>query len=231
MTSLQDIKNKVKLFIWDFHGTLEYGNDHAVHEITNLALEQHGYERRMSMAEALFLSGRLWHEYFEHLLPDLDHDSYVTLQNTCFSISQHQPEIIAKYISLTPNALEVLDRIDQSPHSQIVLSNTRPQSLDMFLQAVNIQHYFPNPHRIAADSLSQDKLTKKDYLSHFLKDKIFPGGIVAIGDSIGDVELAECHPAGIGYLFSHPDRPHRSPTFQNKINNLLEILKEIWNGL
>ncbi len=80
-----------------------------------------------------------------------------------FSISQSQPEIVAKYIKITPNALKVLESINKSSHSQIVLSNTQPKSLDMFLHSINIEHY-----------------------------------------SMGDVELAECHPNGVGYLFSHP---------------------------
>lgn len=33
----------MKLFIWDFHGVLEKGNDEVVHEITNRALEMHGH--------------------------------------------------------------------------------------------------------------------------------------------------------------------------------------------
>lgn len=39
----------MKLFIWDFHGVLEKGNDDAVVEITNLALRRHGYSRELTL--------------------------------------------------------------------------------------------------------------------------------------------------------------------------------------
>lgn len=222
-----DAENDAKLFVWDFHGTLEFGNDGAVLEITNLILEQQGYSRRMTMDEASILSGRRWHEYFAFLLPELETEHCLNLQKNCISISQRHPEIIARNIKPSPNATEVLEAIDKSPHTQIVLSNTQPKSLDIFLQSVNMEHYFPSHHRIGADAHCQKRVTKKDWLNDFLKDRDFPGGIVAIGDSPGDVELAECHPKGIGYLFSHPGRPHREAACGYKINDLKHILREL----
>lgn len=181
-----------KLFVWDFHGTLEHGNDNAVQEITNSVLEEHGYTRRITLTEAEMLTGKSWHEYFAFLLPDLDYEHYLKLQAKCISIAQSNPEIITKNIKPTPYAGEVLEAIDKSPHTQIVLSNTQPQSLDLFLESVYIDHYFPPLHRIAVD-VPAPKLTKKEWLCSFLSDKNFPGGVIAIGDSSWDVELAECH--------------------------------------
>jgi phosphoglycolate phosphatase-like HAD superfamily hydrolase len=216
-----------KLFVWDFHGTLEHGNDFAVHEITNLILEDQGYKRRMSIDEAFKLSGHRWYEYFSILMPKINPETCVHLQNLCISVSQKHPEIVAKHIKITPNALKVLESIDKSRHEQIVLSNTQPKSLDMFLRSVNIEHYFPPQHRLAADSHCQTRKTKKDWLNEFLTEKSFPGGLICIGDSLGDVELASCHPNGVGYLFSHPDRAHRCNQFPNRITDLTDILKEV----
>ena len=36
----------MKLFVWGLHGTLEQGNEDAAIEVSNLALEQHGYKQR-----------------------------------------------------------------------------------------------------------------------------------------------------------------------------------------
>ena len=38
----------MKLFVWDFHGVLEKGNDLAVLDITNKVLEQAGYSERLN---------------------------------------------------------------------------------------------------------------------------------------------------------------------------------------
>lgn len=46
----------MKLFVWDFHGTLEKGNENAVLEITNRILKALVYERLMSEEENLMLS-------------------------------------------------------------------------------------------------------------------------------------------------------------------------------
>ncbi len=216
-----------KLFVWDFHGTLEHGNDGAVIEITNRVLQEQGYHRRLSTQEAEQLSGKRWYEYFVHLVPELTQEECKKLQDACITISQKHPEIIAKYIKPTPWAEEVLHAIHQSRHTQIVLSNTQPHSLDIFLASVRLEHFFPSTHRLAADTYAKTHLTKKDWLNEFMQDKHFPGGIVAIGDSPGDVELAACHPKGIGYLYTHPGRHHRQAECHHKIHDLKIILQEV----
>lgn len=220
-------RNPIKLFVWDFHGTLEHGNDLAVHEITNRVLETKGISRRMSVEEAAQLSGKRWHEYFSFLLPEFDLPTCLELQNACIAISQKHPEIIAKYIQLTPHASQVLEAIHLSQHQQIVLSNTQSHSLEVFLNAVKIDHFFPKSCRLAVDTHCQKRTTKKSWLYDYLKDKPYFSGLVAIGDSTGDIELADCHPKGVGYLYSHPNKPHRLSDCPNKIHDLLVILKEI----
>src|SRR5262245_54367873 len=98
-----------KLFVWDFHGTLETGNDGAVIEITNRVLEESGFIHRMTTCDAEVLTGKRWHEYFLHLLPDEDPDLCMKLQAACISIFQRHPEIVAKYIRPTPFAYEILE--------------------------------------------------------------------------------------------------------------------------
>lgn len=215
-----------KLFVWDFHGTLEYGNDGAVQEITNRVLESEGFTRRLTLEEAHSLSGKLWYEYFSFLLPELNVEACKQLQALCISISQNHPEIISKYIQLTPNALKILEAVEKSPHRQIVLSNTQPKSLDLFLESVKIDHFFPAEARIAADAHCQVRKSKKDFLNAFLNGKTFKA-LITIGDSPGDVELANCHPNGIGYLFSHPGKPHRASDCPNKIHDLMHVFQEV----
>lgn len=217
----------MKLFVWDFHGVLEKGNDHGVVEISNAALKKHGYSRRMTMEEGELLAGRRWYEYFSYLLPDLEHQEYLNLQATCFGMSENQPEVWTKYITLNDHAELVLQEIVKSGHTQILVSNTTPTALDLFIDAVGIRDYFPPTHRFGVDSHSQKHTTKKDCLKNYLQDKHFPLGIVSIGDSPGDMSLIEDHPKGVGYLYTHPNRVHRESACHYKIHDLRAVLQEI----
>ena len=58
----------MKLFTWDLHGTLEYGNDRVVIDIGNQVLADHGYAQRFTYADSRALYGRPWTEYFRWLL-------------------------------------------------------------------------------------------------------------------------------------------------------------------
>ena len=78
----------MKLFIWDFHGVLEKGNDEIVFKITNRALKMHGHSRQMTRQEGEFLSGRLWRDYFAYLIPELDEDERLVLPYTDLTSNQ-----------------------------------------------------------------------------------------------------------------------------------------------
>ncbi len=219
----------MKLFVWDFHGVLEKGNDDAIVEITNLALESHGYFRRMTQHEAEILAGMCWHEYFSFLLPELSNEKCKELQSTCFKISQKHPEIVEKYIQLNEHADFVLSSIQNSKHQQILISNTAPKSLDFFIETVGIEKYFLQSHRFGIDSHTQKTITKKNCLAEFLKNKNHFESIISIGDSPSDMALTDLNIPlqGIGYLYSHPDRQHRTAKCHYKINDLRYVLQEI----
>lgn len=216
----------MKLFVWDFHGVLEKGNDLAVVEITNAVLQRFGYSRRMSLHEGELLAGKRWHEYFAFLLPNLHHQDYLDLQSACFDMSLSQPEIIAKHIQLNDYADFVLQTIG-SKFTQILISNTLPKSLDYFVKAVGIEKHFPPAHRFGVDSHHQQQLTKKDCLEAFLKGKTFPDGVVSIGDSPGDMALIQHYSKAVGYFYTHPGRSHREAMCHYKIQDLREVLREI----
>ena len=108
----------------------------------------------------------------------------------------------------------------------MVISNTLPESLDLFLQAVAMKPYFPNGQALAVNSHDpQPARTKLDVLEEFLVGREYQG-IVSIGDSPKDVELASVH-GGVSYLYTHYGRPFRECNAQHRIRDLREVLKEI----
>lgn len=123
----------MKLFIWDFHGTLEQGNELAVLEMSNTILERNGFKERFTINQCQNLYGKKWYEYFEYLLPNKSSDIHLKLQEECFVYSIANPQIIAKYIKPVNYSIQVLESIKKI-HDQILVSNTKPKSLNIFIK-------------------------------------------------------------------------------------------------
>lgn len=218
----------MKLFIWDFHGVLEKGNDDVVLEITNQVLGMHGHSRRMTKQEGEFLSGRLWRDYFAHLIPELNENERLMLQSACIKIAQNSPEIFIKHVKLNDNVVHVLEAIQDSKHTQILISNTQPKILDIYVELVGIESYFPSTHRFGADSSVQNRKTKKDCLHEFLNVSENFSEVISIGDSPDDMELISVpFIKGTSYLYTHPSRVPRLAQCHYKIDDLRAVLQEI----
>ena len=218
----------MKLFVWDFHGTLEYGNDYAVTDITNLAMRQRGHDRVMTHQESLMLSGKRWHEYFSYLLPDVDQKEHETLQLLCFEISQNQPELIAKHIQLTQHADYVLQEITKSSHQQILVSHTQQDALHWYVEQLDLSKYFHSSNIYGVDTHTCKNRSKQQVVQTILDHDKFEE-IISIGDSPLDASLANLHPKGKSYLYAHPGKKHRDATAHHKISDLRDVLNCICN--
>lgn len=218
----------MKLFIWDFHGVLEKGNEDVVIDVTNRALELHGHLRRMTKQESEFLCGRVWRDYFAYLIPELDEEERSLLQSTCLEIIQNSFDLWTKHVKLNDHAMHVLEAIQSSNHTQILISNTSPKILNIYVELVGIEKYFPLTHRFGADSNLQNRKTKKDYLHEFLTKSENIDEIISIGDSPGDMELINVSSIkGTSYLYSYPNRTPRFAECNYKIDDLRMVLQEI----
>jgi phosphoglycolate phosphatase-like HAD superfamily hydrolase len=217
----------MKLFVWDLHGTLEQGNEGAVVELTNRVLEQYGYKERLDAAQGKKLYGLRWYEYFEHLLPPEPHERHLELQAAAFNLSNSVEgvKIIASYIKPSVNAMRVLRAI-QGKHNQIVISNTVPESLPMFLKALGMLEFFADGQALAVNQhVREAKRTKIDVLKEYLASKNYEE-IIVVGDSESDMYLADAFNAK-AYLYAHNGTPFRSTQGHYKINDLAELLAEV----
>lgn len=214
----------MKLFVWDFHGVMEKGTEGAVLEISNSVLEKFGYFERFNKEDIARLYGLRWFEYFEHLLPQESHDRHVELQQHCFEMSNANPQIIAEHIRANDHVYEVLGEINRK-HCQILISNTEPKSLKIFLDSIGVASYFPKESVFAADSHQNPTRTKKDILKEFIRDKEFES-IIVIGDTQEDINLASFI-GSVSYLYVHPGRPFIDCDADHKTHDLRELLKEV----
>lgn len=194
-------------------------------EISNEVLKRFGYSQRFTEEDIAKLFGLKWFEYFEYLLPQESHERHLALQEHCFEMSNANPQIIIKYIKPSDHVHEVLDKIAQK-HRQILISNTTPKSLRIFLDSIQVTPYFPRENVFAVDAhQNPTKGTKKTTLEKFLKDKKFDD-IITIGDSPIDIDLVSVA-GGTSYLYSHPGRPFRNCNADYKTHDLRELLREI----
>jgi hypothetical protein len=133
---------------------------------------------------------------------------------------------MTQHIRINDHAEHVLELIHNSQHCQILISNSLPVALDLFVAAVGIEKYFPSTHRFGAATHMRSGMTKQHCLNDFLQGKTEYHALVSIGDSPGDMAFIHNELPIKKYLYSHPERPHRTATCDYKINDLREILRE-----
>jgi phosphoglycolate phosphatase-like HAD superfamily hydrolase len=206
----------MKLFVWDFHGVLEKGTDKPALEISNKVLEKHGYSERFTEDDIGRLKGGKWWQFFEYLLPGEPHRRHVELGNACYEDVDNNPEKLSQYVKPNDGAHEVLGKILEAGHQQILISNTIPENLEVFLRIVGMEGYF---HRAFATG----GLSKNEILEEFLDGREY-GGIVIIGDSAHDMKLKDVA-GGTTYLYSRTGKFRGDGDY--KIDDLRELLGEL----
>lgn len=215
----------MKLFVWDYHGVLETGNELAAYAVTNLILKQYNYKERLNKKDALMLYGRKWYEYFEHILPYEDHDRHLELQQAGFDFTSNKSEFIASFVKPNPYSRKVLKEISKN-HKKILISNTNPESLTIYLEMAKISDLFPTDEVFAANAhYKNSKDSKKEILKDFLKEQEFEE-LIIIGDSPSDMDLKEVA-GGKTYLYCHPGMKHRDCEADFRITDLRDLLAEV----
>ncbi len=218
----------MKLFIWDLHGTLEQGNERAAVDMSNQILERFGYHERFSDTDVFKLYGLKWFQYFEYLLPNEPSDRHFELQEACFALSNSPAgaKIVADYMVPAPHAVETLDAIHRSRHHQVLLSNTKDESVPFYVDALGLGDYFGANNAIAVNQHAKNATrTKQMAVESYVADKAYDR-LIVIGDSGGDMALAEAVGA-IGYLYAHPNITFRSEHGDHHIHDLREVLQEL----
>lgn len=215
----------MELFVWDFHGVLEKDNDLAVLDISNAVLEQKGHTVRFTAENNQEYYGLKWYQYFERLLPDLSKEDHMALQAACFKFAEENLHVLAKHIKPNDHAKEVLTKINEVGHDQILLSNTRPHDLIWFVETVGLRSVLPND-KVVGVNAHEKHGTKLDALREYLEGKSFDK-IVIIGDSESDMALQQAK-GGITYFYSHPHIELKKAVKADFIiTDLREVLNEI----
>lgn len=214
-----------KLFIWDFHGTLEKGTEKSVIEVSNIILEKHGYKELLTDEDNRHLFGRKWFEYFSHVLPDESIELHKKLEQECFDFCEKYIDVALKYTQQNDYAADVLTAIEKK-HDQILISNTKTEHLRFFLQKTKLDHFFSRHRRFATHDHLDRIHTKQEILQAFLSEHKQYSQFVAIGDSPDDIHVTKGL-SSTSYLYVHPGQSHRIAEANYRIHDLREVLREV----
>jgi phosphoglycolate phosphatase-like HAD superfamily hydrolase len=166
-----------------------------------------------------------WYEYFEWLIPGLPHDESVRLQEICFAISEADVEMQLKWLRPAEHALDVLAAI-AGRHRQILVSNTRPATLAVFVDALRLSSFFPDQARFAINKHDRGVTpTKLALLSDYLDEHGPYDEVVVVGDSRSDMGMA-----GVGattYLYAHPYLDFPDCAADHRIRDLRAVLQSL----
>jgi len=78
----------MKLFVWDFHGTLEKGNVEALHEILNKVAHVFNIQKQINLETTIRMYGLSWIDYFQYLHPQGQMDEWLAMKDTAAEIQK-----------------------------------------------------------------------------------------------------------------------------------------------
>lgn len=214
----------MKLFVWDFHGVLEKGNEFSVKEVTNRVLKEFNIPRRLSDEDLTRLYGQKWIDYFRELSPNSSEEELEAMTTRAFEISRKEKPFL-KYIKPMDNAEEVLRKIKERGGTNIVLSNSSQIGIVNFTNSVGLTYLFDT--HIGIDNHLEKEIelkTKAQAIRDHINGKNVEK-IVVIGDHPKDIETGH-EVNAITYLFSETENfPEADAHF--RITDLRGLLKEL----
>src|SRR3990167_9397503 len=218
----------LKLFAWDFHGTLEQGTEIGFAEILRKLARENNYKTTIRLAEVRKLFGISILDYLKHFFPKLS-DKEIYALRTQIKDRQNRKHI-EKYVKPAPFAHDVLENIKSVGHKNIVVSTSSRPHIIRFLEIVDMMKYFDGifgTDRHALDKHFDIVKEKTKVIKSFAKKHKIPNkNIIVIGDREGEIEAGILLGAKT-YQYIQPEILHIVTRAQFKIYDLREVLREI----
>lgn len=207
------------LYAWDFHGTLEKGNEHNVRTICQAVLENHGYYRKVTLDEVIYLYGRSWGAYFKALVPSLQQDTIDLMVEDAVKMSA---QISHKNIAPMDYALDVLLLLKLRGDDNIVVSNSRIYRLNAFVESVGITPLVRGIFGVESGKERDENFDPVKFKAvQIMKAANGYGRVFMIGDSETDVEAGLL--AGATAVFFNP----RGKSVETKAHHTISDLRDV----
>jgi len=223
-------KHMKKLFIWDFHGTLEKDNIYAVKAIIDRTLKAFNINREISLNETIKNYGLSWIDYFHFVYPQGNIKVWRQMKEKAEEIQKEQ-HLVEKYIKPADKAKEVLEKIQKNGHKNIILSNSAPQWIKRFVKMVKLEKYVDEIFGLNLHNLSRKgkDISDKKYeaLQKYINNNKFDK-LIKIGDRDSDIKAGKMLGATTYYIknkFNQDNKLEIKPDYT--ISDLREVLKEV----
>jgi phosphoglycolate phosphatase-like HAD superfamily hydrolase len=208
------------LFIWDFHGVLEKGNEYALQDVLNQVMEEFGIPRKVGMEKVLELYGMSWFDYYCDIC---GHQDEQILEKMIMRSNEIGLKAAQKYVKPMDYAKEVLQKIRLAGGENIVVSNSTPENIRLFADLVGLSSLFDKCIGVESGQKNNMSGAKMDAVKKYLTERKFDK-IVCIGDNEHDIEAGQ-HFGATTYLFSTNHDAKTKADFV--ISDLREVLREL----
>lgn len=216
------VKDKI-LFVWDFHGVLEKDNVYAVKEVCDRVFKKFEIKKCVTIDKIKSLYGLKWANFYKNILLNTDDKTILEMVNYSIEIGVNAAK---KHIKPMDGAKHVLKKIKEKNHENIIISNTKPEPLNSFVDFVGISELIDKCIGADAhDPKTKSPKTKSKILRDYLEKNEFKK-IIVIGDTEDDIKAGLDNNATT-YLFSTDKKRTSITKAHNIISDLREILKEI----
>jgi len=181
---------KMKLFAWDFHGTLEEGTEVGFADILRKIAKEINYKTNIELEEVRKLFGTSVLDYLKHFFPKLKNNELVKLRERIRTVQNRKH--ILKFVKSAPHAHEVLAKIKKSGYKNMVVSTSHRPHIIRFLKTVDMVNYFDEIIGIDRHSLDIEfniAAEKSRAINNFAQKNNIPSSkIIVIGDRSGDID-------------------------------------------
>ncbi len=127
----------MKIFAWDFHGTLEQGVEVGFWHILKQLAAVGNIKEDFKLDEVRKLYGITVGSYLKHFFPK---SSEGEIREMVADVARIQNQShLKKYVKAAPGAIEVLTKIKEAGHKNIVLSNSHPKHITPLIRIVGMK--------------------------------------------------------------------------------------------
>lgn len=180
-----------KVFIWDFHGTLETGTLFILTEIANTLLKENGSTKQYTPAEFASIPSFSWDTFFQKHFPHLSVNETQAIAQSAYDEKKFAP-LMEKYSRPNIGAEAVLQKIKSGGGVNIVVSHSRQDKLGYYIDQTRLSHLIDDYYGIDDGSITsrEDVLKKKTAVIREILDQHNGSRSHAVGDADMDFNAA-----------------------------------------
>lgn len=218
----------MKIFAWDFHGTLEQGVEVGFWHILKKLAREWRIKENFELMEVRRLYGTSIADYLRHFFPRCSDE--IIKQMMARLVELQDEGHLNTYVKAEPGAIEVLVKIKKAGHKNIVVSNSRPGHIVPLIEIVGLKDLIDKVYAIDRHFTTKmiDPVAEKTKILKKIaeKNRLKNGGLIVIGDRASDIN-AGLAAGALTYQFLRRSFPIDKTQAHYKIYDLAEILREI----